>query len=234
VSYREHPPPRDLVPWLACTWERQGDGSSSVRVLPDGCIDIVFSPAGTQIAGPNIQAFLVAIAPGERYVGARLRPGCAPALLGLAAESVRDALPPIEDVLGDPGARLDDALRCAVDPRERLVDWLLAQATRAPRPDPLVAAAVGRLERRSDDVAGLARELSVSGRDLRRKMTGTIGYGPKRLARVLRLGRALEAIRRGQEPARAALDAGYADQTHFSADCRSLAGVPPSRLLASG
>jgi len=38
--------------------------------------------------------------------------------------------------------------------------------------------------------------------------------------------------RAGEELARVALDAGYADQAHFSGDCRELAGLPPSRLLA--
>jgi AraC-like DNA-binding protein len=56
-------------------------------------------------------------------------------------------------------------------------------------------------------------------------------HAPKRLARVLRLERALAAARAGEELARAAAEAGYADQAHFSHDCRALAGVAPSALL---
>jgi AraC-like DNA-binding protein len=60
-----------------------------------------------------------------------------------------------------------------------------------------------------------------------------VGYGPRRLARVFRLGQALQAARTGDELARAAYAAGYADQAHFTHDCRELAGVPPSVLLAA-
>jgi len=49
---------------------------------------------------------------------------------------------------------------------------------------------------------------------------------------VLRLGRALQAARAGDELARVAYEAGYADQAHFTNDCRALAGVPPSIVLA--
>jgi methylphosphotriester-DNA--protein-cysteine methyltransferase len=55
--------------------------------------------------------------------------------------------------------------------------------------------------------------------------------GPKRLARVLRLERALVAARGGEVLALAAATAGYADQAHFAHQCRALAGVSPTTLL---
>ena len=45
------------------------------------------------------------------------------------------------------------------------------------------------------------------------------------------LRRALQAARAGDDLARVALDAGYADQAHFTHDCRALAGVPPSLAI---
>jgi methylphosphotriester-DNA--protein-cysteine methyltransferase len=61
-------------------------------------------------------------------------------------------------------------------------------------------------------------------------MTAEVGYGPKRLARVLRLRRALDRAP-SHGLAEAALDAGYADQSHFTNDCVELAGIPPGRFL---
>lgn len=60
------------------------------------------------------------------------------------------------------------------------------------------------------------------------------GYGPWRLARVLRLRRivALAASEPGAGLARIAHGAGYADQSHLSHECRDLAGVAASALLA--
>jgi AraC-like DNA-binding protein len=232
VPYREHPPPAALAPWLVCTWERVGD-APSVRVLPDGCIDVLYNRGGeSQIVGANTTAFVVPVVDDTYMLGARLRPGAAPSLLGVAAEALRDERVGLELALGAEGARLESDLATQGDPATALEAWLARRAATAELPDPLVGAAVRRLGRRADDVSGLARELGVSGRGLRRRVTAAVGYGPKRLGRVLRLRRALVAARAGDELARAAFEAGYADQAHFSGDCRELAGVPPSALIS--
>jgi AraC-like DNA-binding protein len=235
VGYREHPAPAALTPWLQCTWEHQADGARPAkRVLPDGCIDVIWSrAAGTEIVGANTTAFLVPLAVSACVVGARLRPGAAPALLGVAAEAVRDVSLPIGEVLGSEGERLAMSLDEHPDPVLALEQALLARATRSERPDPLVRAAVIGLERPGVAVSRLAGELGVSERQLRRRVCGAVGYGPKRLVRVLRLERALAAARAGGDLARVALDAGYADQAHFCGDCRELAGVSPSVVLST-
>jgi AraC-like DNA-binding protein len=233
VSYREHTPPAALAPWLDCIWERRADGQP-VRVLPDGCIDVVWTEgAGTQIVGANTTAFVVPAAAGTRVVGARLWPGAGPALLGVSAEDLRDARLPIDELWAGAGARLAAALEAQLDPIGTLRAALLILAQRAQRPDPLVRAAVIGLARPQAAVAELAGELCVSERQLRRRVCAAVGYGPKRLARVLRLLRALGAARAGDDLARVAFDAGYADQSHFANECRGLTGVPPSVLLAS-
>ena len=232
MPYREHPAPRELEPWLVCTWERVGDGPP-VRVLPDGCIDVIYHRGvGSAIVGPNTTAFVVPVASESYMLGARMRPGAAPVLLGVAAQSLRDERVGIELALGSESARLEEEIEGDRDPVRALERWLARHAAGAESPDPLVGAAVRRLSRRADDVNGLARELGVSGRGLRRRMTAAVGYGPKRLGRVLRLRQALAAAQAGDELGRVAFDAGYADQAHFSGDCRELAGVPPSLLIS--
>jgi AraC-like DNA-binding protein len=234
VTYREHPPPPALSPWLACTWERSTDDTAPVRVLPDGCIDVVWiEDLGTQVVGPNTTAFLVALPPGTRVAGARLRPGAAPGLLGLAAESVLDGRLPVDAVWATDGPRLAASLEETVDPVAGIRRWLVGRTTSAERPDPLVHEAVVRLGRPGVVIGRLADDLGLSERQLRRRVSAAVGYGPKRLARVLRLQRALDAGRAGDELARVALDAGYADQAHFTNDCSALADVSPSVILAA-
>ena len=157
-------------------------------------------------------------------------PGAAPALLGVAAEEVRDAWLPVGEVWAGEGGRLAEMLDSGPDPIDVVRRVLVLRAARAERPDPLVRAAVSGLARPDVAIAALARELNVSERQLRRRVCGAVGYGPKRLARVLRLHRAVAAARAGGDLARVALDAGYADQAHFANECRSLAGIPPSAL----
>jgi len=234
VTYCEQPPWPALAPWVQCTWRRCGDGGPPVRVVPDGCIDIVWTEgAGTQVVGPNTRAFLVALPAHTRVAGVRLHPGAAPALLGVDAAALRDAQVAIDGVWGDDGLRLAEALDAQDDRGRVLLAALAARAARSAVPDPLVRAAVARLGAPQVAVSALAGHLGVSERQLRRRFERAVGYGPKRLGRVLRLARALDAARSGDDLARVAADAGYADQAHFTNDCRSLAGVAPSALLAA-
>lgn len=229
MRYREHAPSPALAPWLACVWQRAGDGAAPVRVLPDGCIDIVWSESGgTELIGANSTAFLAAA--DGRVIGARFRPGGAPAILGIDAERVLDQRLPLHDVLGDAGRWLGAAMSGAGDPVGELTEWLARRAAGAPAPDPVVTGSVARLDG-GGRLSSLAGELGLSERTLRRRMTAAVGYGPKRLDRVLRLWRALRTAREGEDLAGAAFRAGYADQAHFSHDCRDLAGVPPSSLI---
>ena len=70
MSYCEHAPPTALAPWLACTWERHSEFGVPVRVLPDGCVDVVWIEGeGTQLVGANTTAFLVSLPAGTRVVG---------------------------------------------------------------------------------------------------------------------------------------------------------------------
>jgi AraC-like DNA-binding protein len=232
VEYREHLPPAALAPWVACVWERRDGGGAPVRVLPDGCIDIIWTQgAGTTVVGTNTTAFLVALPAGTHVAGVRLRPGGAPPLLGVDGAALLDGRVALHELWGDDGCAFSARLDAAADPARALLAGLTPRAAAAGAPDPLVQAAVARLQHGAP-VRALAGELYVSERQLRRRIGTAVGYGPKRLARVLRLGRALDAARGGEELARAAAEAGYADQSHFAGDCRELAGVPPSALLA--
>jgi AraC-like DNA-binding protein len=235
VSYREYPVADSLAPWAECLWVRVGSGARDgyARIVPDGCMDLMFGGrAGLAAVGPNTRAFLSPLAPGDTVLGLRLHPGAAPPLFGVRAPALLDGRVPARDLWGDAAAALEETLFGAPDVRRRarhLTDFLAGLAAAAPAPDPLVRAAAERLDRLA--VAEVARDLAVSERQLRRLVTTEVGYGPKRLGRVLRLRGALAQVRAGAELAEAAFEAGYADQAHFGNECRSLAGVAPGRFL---
>jgi AraC-like DNA-binding protein len=77
-------------------------------------------------------------------------------------------------------------------------------------------------------VDGLA--LGLSERQLRRRFVDAVGYGPKTLARILRFQRFLALAGSGEDLARLALAAGYADQAHLTRETRRLAGRTPLEL----
>jgi AraC-like DNA-binding protein len=170
----------------------------------------------------------VALPAGSRLVGARLRPGAAGGVLGLPASELRDNSPDAADVLGrDVAEALLERLAAGSDPYEVLLRALDLRGVGAP--DPLVRAAVVALGRPRARVGAVAAELGVSARQLQRRLTDAVGYGPKMLARVLRFRR-LQQL----SPAplvELALDAGYADQAHMTAEVTRLAGISPVRFL---
>ena len=78
----------------------------------------------------------------------------------------------------------------------------------------------------------MADRLGLSERQLRRRCLPVFGYGPRRLARILRMNRAVAAALAGRPLADVAYDCGYADQAHLCRDVLDLAGATPTELLA--
>jgi AraC-like DNA-binding protein len=243
-DYRELPPPPHLAPYVACLWTRStGDDQADLqsRILPDGCIDIVWvGERPPAIAGPATRAVQARLPAQATIIGVRFRPGAAPNVLGLPSSELLDAEVPLRDVWGrtmpDIAARIAElpgtsAKLAAV---ERIVARRVVDAS---PPDQLIHAAASWLARHPEQqISMLGRSLGLSDRQLRRRCEATVGYGPKTLQRVLRFQRWLrlaQATRHGHANlALLARESGYADQAHLTREVRRLAGVPPTPLLA--
>jgi AraC-like DNA-binding protein len=230
--YREHAPPPDLAPLLACTWTSVAKGG---RILPDGCVDVVWDGADLVIAGPATIA-LDSPPLGTEVFGLRFRLGAAGAGLGLPAEELADARVPVTDVWPDGEAVREAA---ALRGLPGLIDALRARL-RAAETDPLTRAAALGLAIPGARVADLGAELGISERQLRRRFADAVGYGPKTLARILRFQRFLMLASEGarwmprDDLAGLAFAAGYADQAHLTRECRRLAGRTPAELVRLG
>jgi AraC-like DNA-binding protein len=225
MSYAEH---LLASPLACCTWEQRAISAHEQHVVPDACVDMIWSGERLVLAGPDTRPRLVALLPGTRLVGVRLRPGVAGAVLGLPASELRDQGPDVADVLGARAAEtLLNQLHADGDPHAILLRAIEARAGTGP--DRLVRAAVVALDRPHARVAAVADELGVSARQLQRRVSDAVGYGPKTLARVLRFRR-LQALG-GDSLVERSLDAGYADQAHMTAEVTRLAGRSPVRFL---
>jgi AraC-like DNA-binding protein len=240
LDYRERRAPSALSPWVECSWELRldrGEPPHAHRVLPDGCIDLVWTTdAGLTLVGPNPTAFMAELPPGTSAVGVRMHPGGAPSLLGVSAPALLDARVKPSELWGASGERLEQEVARAVTPDRQaivMLRWLALQARGARSPDPVVRALTARLHDAPEPLTTIARELGYGERQLRRRVVAEVGYGPKYLARVLRLRRTLAAARRGLSLTELAYDGGYADQAHFCHDCSALAGATPTALLAT-
>ena len=215
-------------PLVTCTWEQVTLTGQEHRVVPDACVDLIWTGERLCIAGPDTGPRLVQLEPMARLVGARLRPGAAGAVLGLPASEIRDLAPDAAEVLGrDVAAALLDQLNAGSDPHALLHRALELRGLG--EPDPLMHAAISALSRPQARISSVADDLGVSARHLQRRVTDAVGYGPKMLARVLRFRR-LQALSPGPL-VELALKAGYADQSHMTAEVTRLAGIPPVRFL---
>jgi AraC-like DNA-binding protein len=264
-TYREFAPPRALAGDLVCTWTLLvGAADHPQRVLPDACIDIVWiGENAPMIAGPATRLSIVQLPAGSQVVGVRFQPGSAPGLLGLPADLLTDREVPLLDAWkppplagggrgrGSPGGSLwvetppppappagggvkgdgAAAARLAVLGRA-----LLGRLADAPPADGLVAAAVAWLARNADGrIERFCREEGISARQLRRRFTAMVGYGPKTFHRIVRFQRLLALAGRGHGTplglAALALRAGYADQAHMTREVTALSGRSPSAIL---
>jgi AraC-like DNA-binding protein len=243
VAYREFRPADDLAAAVSCTWERTVpalDPPPASRVLPDGCVDLVWRHGELFVAGPDRGPVLSPLPPGTTIVGIRLRPGIAGVVLGARASELRDRRTGLDKVWGRDGVELGERIGLAAGPgdQRRLLEQVIRRRiANGARPDELVVAATRALGLPGSRVGELSVELAISERQLRRRFHDAVGYGPKTLDRVLRFQRFLAfapALVDGSEQlARLAASLGYADQAHLSRDCLALSGLTPSALVAS-
>jgi AraC-like DNA-binding protein len=240
--YRELRPDQRLAPFVECGWLRSGSTTSSIRVMPDGCVDIFVTAQGAvMIAGPANTFYDLPADNQDVLAGLRLRPGAAATVIGCPASEFKDMRVPLESAFGLAGSRMAESLLGATTASQRMS--LLADlvteyfATADPVVDRPVAQAVGLLRAQPDQpVSALAAEVGLSERQLRRRFEAAVGYGPKRLGRVFRFQRLLDLIHasHGRDGwSQLAIAAGYADQSHMINECLALGGGPPTALPVS-
>lgn len=243
-TYREYRPPTELAGHVRCLWtEAVGDSADDpgARVVPDGCIDLVWiAERPPFVAGPATRPVLTTARPGGTIVGIRFEPGMASSVLGTPASEILDADVPLADLWGR-----ESSGRCAraeespsADARLAAMQALvLARLRHAEPADRMVYAAVRWLARHpSGGIRQLSDLSGLSERQLRRRFEAAVGYGPKTFQRIIRFQRWLHlaSTRHGAPASLSDLadEAGYADQAHLTREVTRLAGLPPGAFLA--
>ncbi|MGE4293109.1 MAG: DUF6597 domain-containing transcriptional factor [Desulfovibrio sp.] len=232
--YRQFRPDPRLRPYLLCFWAIHAPcpacGPRRIRVLPDGCLDVIFnfgdamtplgvpaSQPGTFIVGASMRPGVVEMHGRADITGIRLRPGGAVPLLGLPCAELTENTGPTE-LLG-PGLAERLRLHAGSEPdparRVEIMERLLLELlSRLPAIDPLSRRALELLgsncsppmpvaadaDANKHTVATLAATLGVSRRSLERLFARQVGVGPAALHRTMRLHRALRLLRRNTAP----------------------------------
>ncbi|HET9738108.1 MAG TPA: helix-turn-helix domain-containing protein [Solirubrobacteraceae bacterium] len=248
-SYRERAPAPALAGVLSAVWIQRvaPDAPPYIhRTVPNGSVELACRVgAGAVLVGPRTGPDVSVLAPGSVVVGARLRPGVGPFLVGAPPAELSDRVVAAGELWGPAAAALGERVAAAETPElaAAVLEQQVARRLAAGGgPDPLVAEAVRRLMPwQDDDVGSLPEQLWISERQLRRRVHEAAGLGPKTLHRILRfqglLALAQLALHRGHAPiagglGRLAAEAGYADQSHLARECRRLTGLSPRRFLS--
>ncbi|MFC3987075.1 helix-turn-helix domain-containing protein [Actinoplanes siamensis] len=209
-----------VVAWRSVT----PPGSSSKRILPDGCLDLIWQDGTVFVAGPDTTAQVGLPSPGSRYAALRFGAGTGPGVLGVPACELVDRRVPLDALWPPAEVR---AIAEADDP----VIALTAAASRRWQGADRAMLALAAAARAGLPVGSAAQWCGLSARQLQRRSNIAVGYGPKTLHRILRLQRAVALARAGQPFATVSADAGYADQAHLAREVRALSGVSLSALL---
>lgn len=203
--------------------------AGEARILPDGCIDIIWDGTRVFVAGPDTRAHVHRGIPGTRSVGLRFAPGFAPRVLELPARELVNRRVSLDAIWPSTTVRIiGEQLSESTDPG-RLLETV-AEMRVGERADPLMDH-VTALARRRLSADLIAAEVGFSTRQLQRRCNDAYGYGVKTLSRILRLGSALDLVRGGTPAADSAMRNGYVDQAHFARDVKELAGIPLKELI---
>jgi AraC-like DNA-binding protein len=229
-----------------------GASAVNIRILTEPCVVVWFNHGdpieavgngwqrllGSHVRG--IQSRVVDLKPGRRLGSnaVKLAPQAFERVFGMPAAEVTDRFVPLAELVGASTVdSIEDRLRDLDEATERtaLLEAFLVRQSQRLRPlredhavnrslEVALSAAGPTTVERLSDASGLGR------RQLERRFAARTGLTPKSYLRIARIRNALRAWRAGQPWAEVALEAGYADQSHFVRDFKSFAGMPPTRF----
>ena len=255
-SYREFPPTPPLDRFVRCFWLLKADaiepGSSTQKILPDGCMEIVIhvgrplrrirnNRARRQdtafLVGQLTECFVLEEAAPAHVLGVRFKPAGTSALLHFDLKEIQNEEVTLESLWGSTGRSLQDAVLNASSDgdRIRILESFLLQRLRGRDIDRRIGAAVRLMEVNpgSLTVAEISERVGWSARQLERQFLRNIGIGPKALLCTLRFQTLLQLAHHGADPdwAALALECGFFDQAHLIREFKRFSGEAPEVFL---
>ncbi|MEV4342867.1 helix-turn-helix domain-containing protein [Actinoplanes sp. NPDC049596] len=210
-----------VIAWRSVT----PPGAAPLRILPDGCLDLIWQDGTVFVAGPDTTAQLGRPSPGSRHAALRFGAGTGPGVLGVPASELVDRQVRLDALW--PAA----AVRAIAEAGDPLAALTAAAFDRWRTPDRTMVA-LAAAARAGLPVSAVADRCSLSPRQLQRRSNDAFGYGPKTLHRIFRMQRAVALARSGRPFAAVSADAGYADQAHLAREVKAMAGVPLGALVS--
>lgn len=257
MNYQVYEPSAELQPFIKCFWTLEDDGnagSSRQRVLPDGCMEMIFHYGdlyrqhfedGSSIIQPRsfiygqITKFLEIEPTGTTgLVSARFLPGGLAPFLAVPLAALEDKAVSLLELFGERGRSLEEKVIAATAASERIAlieSFLLSIPVEPAAIDGIAKACVQVIFESQGQMAAaeLADSLNISRRNMERRFTSAIGMSPKQLSKVIRLQTAIKMLGENKFTSLTALayESGYYDQAHFIKDFKEFAGISPKSFF---
>ncbi|MDL0434086.1 helix-turn-helix domain-containing protein [Marinobacter sp. TBZ242] len=260
LCLRQFAPGLALRDHVQCFWHAKGiavPGAEAVELLhPDGGMGLLFNFGGALsrdgkavagacwVDGPKLRTARLSVGEELDLLGVRFLPGSGALFIGEALSALTGG----ELVPGDALRHLaletlHERLCQAPDLVGRIVlleHFLLERLRHAEVAPPVLSASLKWLRRRTlhgpgaGSIGALVDALPIGQRRLERLFQQHVGLSPKRYARLLRIARSRELIKRGGAAVSltdTAHAAGYFDQAHFIHDFKAVIGLTPGGYL---
>jgi len=227
---------------------------SSFRVLPDTCIELFVTYAGSRqtvsVTGLQQQPNSFIVSRMSKYMDVQsqgrsgfisvcFHPGAAAHFFSVAMNEVTDMVVGLNDLWKSIAAEMEDRVVCAIDNEERvsiIQRYLLHQLEKQTKTDKDVEHWLWQVNyfKGQLSVQELSRKANISQRQLGRRFNQTVGLSPKEFSRVTRFIHSLTYLKKypSLTLTEIANESGYYDQAHFIHDYKDYSGYTPGELVA--
>jgi AraC-like DNA-binding protein len=237
MAYTSLSPHPALAPYIDAYWSvvGSGEGCATSRILPDGCMDIIFNVGEDAASMKSGRAYLVGtmtrpfdskVTPGTKLLGVRFKPAAFSAFYKFS--SVHE----ITDKAIECEKGLAPGLSVLRDPVVGLNAFFLGKLS---LPKHVLFPVLDDIHRRHGlvRVEALAKRHFITVRQLERNFKYHIGVSPKEFINQVRFRHALQMIRHKQPDeclADIADACGYYDHAHLTNEIKKYSGAPPVQL----
>lgn len=215
-----------------------------LRIVPDGCVDILLIYKDGQVTGIAAGTFLTyhetkTSLCGEIF-GVRFLPGMLPAFLHIRPKDLLEHYIPLEDLLPDGSTLLTDmaAQKTFAGRISTFLSHYLHEEKNRQKPygKTELVQAVKQLAYESDGkirIGEMQEKTGYSKRYIHKVFIEDMGYSPKTFCKIIQFQRSLKYLNYGapEKMTDAAVMLGYYDQSQFIRDFEKFAGTTPGRYL---
>ncbi len=209
IRCRQYRPGEHLRAYISCYWTMTSaielEEPISHRVIPDGCVDIIFDLHGKSygeaaaIAGTMTRPIFAELKGRVNYLAIRFLPGGFLHFFDDPVCHIADQIVPLEMISGRKEHDLTERLigESHLNDRIRLIEGHFERLLmRNHRSDPVVRSALGNILRHKGniEVSRLSEDVNSSQRQLSRKFKKWVGVGPKSFCRIIRFQNILRML----------------------------------------